>query len=83
MDENKITVLAIAFIAMAVIALIEAYIVRDYKFKFLDMSYQIRLLERELKNYRNPDAIRKEMEEIEKMIIDSLREVYGNGDDDG
>ena len=48
-----------------------------------NLKYKVKLLERALANYRNPDARRKEMEEIEKMIIDSLREVYGNGDNDG
>ena len=76
---DDVTLLAIAFVAMAVIALIEAYIVRDYKFKLLDMSYQIRLLEREL----NRDAEKKEMKDIENMIRQSLRDVYGNGDNDG
>ena len=76
------TLIAIVFL-MSVLALRAGYSARGYRLDIEGLKYEVKLLERELANYRDPDAARKEMEEIEKMIIDSLREVYGNGDNDG
>lgn len=50
---DDVTVLALGFIVMSVLALMSAYSARDYKFKLLEMRYKIRLLELELAEYRN------------------------------
>ena len=80
MDDILIT---IALIAMSLVGGYASFSNAQRGKEITSLKYEVKLLERELANCRDPDAVRKEMENIEKMIIQSLRNVYGNGDNDG